>query len=103
MNYLPHLATAPTVQGGQPDLFQPIIDAVQHNPLPLALTVVILLVAAVIGRFLSHIVSRAPVRSDKNGGNGGRLAGRVRDELTSSGRLLARVTGISIWLAALIA
>lgn len=68
----------------------------------MVVTAAILLVATVLGRLMGRIVSRAPTRTEKTGNNG-RLAGRVREEFTSSGRLLARVTRVSIWIAALIA
>src|SRR5437879_1344659 len=77
-------------------------DWIQNHLGDLVLTASILLLAIVVGRLMGRVVSRAPVRSDTNGHNG-RLAGRVREELTGSGRLLARVTRVSIWIAALIA
>src|SRR5690349_15802537 len=70
--------------------------------LNLVLTAAVLLIATIIGYLMGRVVSRAPVGSDKNGHNG-RFAGRMREELTSSGRLLAGITRVSIWIAALIA
>ncbi len=72
------------------------------NQKALVFTAAILLVATILGGLMGHVVSRAPVRTEK-AGTDGRLAGRVREELTGSGRLLARITRVSIWIAALIA
>ncbi len=74
----------------------------QGHQISMVVTAAILLVATILGRLMGRIVSRAPTRTEK-AGNNGRFAGRMREEFTSSGRLLARVTRVSIWIAALIA
>ncbi len=74
----------------------------QGHQISMVATAAILLVATVLGRLMGRIVSRSPTRTEKPGNNG-RFAGRVREEFTSSGRLLASVTRVSIWIAALIA
>lgn len=84
------------------DWTQWLVNAIPQHITELVLTAAILLIAIIVGRLMGHVVSRAPVRSDKNG-HDERFVGRVREELTSSGRLLATVTRVSIWIAALIA
>lgn len=102
MNILAHPTPILVVMDASSDWLQKIIDAIPSYSVQLVLTAAILLLAIVVGRLMGRIVSRAPVRSDANG-HDGRPAGRVREEQTSSGRLLASVTRVSIWAAALIA
>ena len=68
----------------------------------LVFTAAIVVIATIVGYATGRVVSRTPVSTDKTGGDG-RTTGQVREESTSSGRLLARVTRVSIWIAALIA
>lgn len=102
MNILAHPTPILVVMDSTSDWIQKLIDAIPAYSVQLVLTAAILLLAIVVGRLMGRIVSRAPVRSDANG-HDGRPAGRVREEQTSSGRLLASVTRVSIWAAALIA
>ncbi|MGZ3666764.1 MAG: mechanosensitive ion channel family protein [Ktedonobacterales bacterium] len=102
MNIVANLAQALSRRNSNPAWIQQFIDAIPNHLGDLVLTAAILLITTVVGYLMGRVVSRTPVQSDTNGGNG-RFAGRVREELTGSGRLLARVTRVSIWIAALIA
>lgn len=88
--------------GDNVDWIQQLIQKIPGHITELVLTAALLLLATIVGYLMGRVVSRAPVRSDTSSGDG-RLAGRVREERTSSGRLLARLTRVSIWIAALIA
>lgn len=99
MNILADLPPTPPVTS---DWTQHLISAIQHDTLALVLTAVVLLIATVAGYLTGRVVSRAPAHGDRAGADG-RLAGRVSEKQTSSGRLLASVTRVSIWVAALIA
>lgn len=71
-----------------------------------ALTIVVLFVALVASRYLSHRASRVPVPVDAfsvGRGRNGKLTSRVLEREGGAGLLLGRLTGLCVWVAALVA
>jgi small-conductance mechanosensitive channel len=106
-----------------PGTSQTLPDPPPYNPLPDiakflglsltdmairgALTVVVLLVALVLGRWLARRASRMPVPVEVRLARGGRLGKRgertVVERQVGAGPWLGRLTTLSVWLAAAIA
>ncbi|WIG59767.1 MAG: hypothetical protein OJF49_002514 [Ktedonobacterales bacterium] len=87
------------------------LSGIGSHPVQAGLTVVIVLVALVAGRWLSHLASRVPVsieaRRERNGKTHGKAGGkkmsRVLEVRPGMGRWLGRFTLICVWLAAAVA
>jgi small-conductance mechanosensitive channel len=68
------------------------------------LTFVVVLAALFGGRWLAWLASRAPLHVERTLARSGRFRQRlVRDESSSAGPWLGRLTGASVWFAALVA
>lgn len=68
-----------------------------------ALTIVVLFVALIVSRFLAHRASRVPVPLESWTVRNGKLATRVLEREGGAGLLLGRLTGLCVWVAALVA
>jgi small-conductance mechanosensitive channel len=104
--HLPHLPA-----GAPNDLWSQILDSLRalgRDPTSLSiragLSVAVLLVALVGGRWLARLAGRAPEHLESTLARSGRLRRRSKEDgATSVGPWLSRLTAASVWLAALLA
>ena len=94
--------------GGLNGALTSLQNAINQHPGAFAtragLSLFVLLVALVVGRWLSHIASRVPVSAETKRSREGKAQGkRVRVALSGFSRWLGRLTFLSIWAAALVA
>lgn len=107
---LPYITPLPIADAAPPSTWQQVLNSAQKlgdDPTALSIRIglsfVVLLAALFIGRWLARLAGRAPVHLESTLARTGRLGRRLKQTpQTSVGPWLARLTKLSVWIAALL-